>query len=64
VKCVDGLALLAKEGMVMQGVIDKRIEIGRCYGMEMNVRKQSNENFKTTISSNGGQKQRENVDFF
>jgi hypothetical protein len=26
-------------------------EIGRCYGMEMNVEKASNENFKTTNSS-------------
>ena len=33
-------------------MIDKLIEIGRCYGMEMNVGKKSNENFKTTIPSN------------
>jgi hypothetical protein len=33
-------------------MIDKLIEIGRCYGMEMSVEKnKSNENFKTTISS-------------
>ena len=33
-------------------MIDKLIEIGRCYGMEMNVeKKQNNENFKTTIAS-------------
>jgi hypothetical protein len=33
-------------------MIDKVIEIGRCYGMEMNVKKnKSNENFKTTITS-------------
>jgi hypothetical protein len=31
-------------------MIDKLIEIGRCYEMEMNVEKnQSNENFKTII---------------
>ena len=31
-------------------MIDKLIETGGCYGMEMNVeRKKSNENFKTTI---------------
>ena len=33
-------------------VIDKLIEIGRCYGMEINVEKnKSNENFKTTVAS-------------
>jgi hypothetical protein len=31
--------LLAKEGKVLQDMIDKLIEIGRCYGMEMNVEK-------------------------
>jgi hypothetical protein len=31
-------------------MLDKLIEIGGCYGMEMNVGKnKSNENFKTTI---------------
>ena len=41
-----------KEETVVQGTIDKLIEIGRCYGVEMNVEKnQNNENFKTTISS-------------
>ena len=34
-------------------MIDKLIETGRCYGMEMNVEKtKRNENFKTTIPSN------------
>jgi hypothetical protein len=32
--------MLAKEETVLQGVIDRLIEIGRCYGMEMNVEKQ------------------------
>jgi hypothetical protein len=33
-------------------VTSKLTEIGRCYGMEMNVEKnKSNENFKTTIAS-------------
>ena len=42
----------AKEEKVLQDMIDKLIEIGRCYGMEMNVEKnKSNENFKTTIAS-------------
>jgi len=31
--------LMAKEETVLQGIIDKLIEIGRCYGMEMNVEK-------------------------
>ena len=44
--------VLAKEEKVLQGMIDKLIETGRCYGMEMNVEKnKSNENFKTTIPS-------------
>jgi len=39
VKYADDLVLMAKEEMVLQGMIDKLIEIGRCYGMEMNVEK-------------------------
>jgi hypothetical protein len=31
--------LLAKEEKVLQDMIDELIEIGRCYGMEMNVEK-------------------------
>ena len=38
-KCADDLVLMAKEEMVLQGMIDKLIEIGSCYGMEMNVDK-------------------------
>jgi hypothetical protein len=46
------LVLLAKEEKVLQDMIDTLIEIGRCYGMEINVgEKKSNENFKTTIPS-------------
>ena len=37
VKYADDLVLLAKEGKVLQDMSDKLIEIGRCYGMEMNV---------------------------
>src|SRR5215471_8261451 len=52
VKYADDLVLLAKEEKVLQDMIEKLIEIGRCYGMELNVEKnKSNENFKTTISS-------------
>jgi len=50
VKYADDLALLAKEEKVLQDMIDKLIETGRCYRMKMNVEKnKSNENFKTTI---------------
>ena len=31
--------VLAKEEKVLQDMVDKLIEIGRCYGMEMNVEK-------------------------
>jgi hypothetical protein len=40
VKYADDLVLLAKEEMVLQDMTDKLIEIGRCYGMEINVEKQ------------------------
>ena len=39
VKYVDDLVLMAKEETVLQGMIDNLIEIGRYYGMEMNVEK-------------------------
>ena len=39
VKYADDLVLLAKEEKVLQDMIDKLNEIGRCYGMEMNVEK-------------------------
>ena len=39
VKFADDLAFLANEEQVLQDMIDKIIEIGRCYGMEMNVEK-------------------------
>ena len=48
VKYADDLVLMAREEMVLQGMIDKLIEIGR----QMNVGKKSNENFKITIPSN------------
>jgi len=37
VKYADHLALMAKEETVLQGMIDKLIETGRYYGMEVNV---------------------------
>jgi predicted nucleotidyltransferase len=39
VKYTYYLVLLAKEETVLQGMIDRLTEIGRCYGMEMNVEK-------------------------
>jgi hypothetical protein len=39
VKYADDLVLLAKEETVLQGTIDRIIEIGRRYGMETNVEK-------------------------
>jgi hypothetical protein len=39
VKFADDLVLLAKEEKALQDMIDKVIEIGRCYGMEKNVEK-------------------------
>ena len=39
VEYADDLVLLAKEEKVLQDMIDKLIEIGRCYGMELNVEK-------------------------
>ena len=38
-KYAEDLVLMAKEETVLQGMIDKLIETGRCYGMEMNVEK-------------------------
>jgi len=39
VKYTNDLVLLAKEENVLQKIIDKLVEIGGCYGMEMNVEK-------------------------
>jgi hypothetical protein len=37
VKYVEGIVLLAKEEAVLQGMIVRLMEIGKCYGMEMNL---------------------------
>jgi hypothetical protein len=39
VKYADDVVLLAKEKTMLQGMIDRLIEIGRRYGTEMNVEK-------------------------
>jgi hypothetical protein len=38
-KYADDVVLLVKEEMVLLAMIKRLIEIGRCYGMEMNVEK-------------------------
>ena len=48
VKNADDLVLMAKEETVLQDMIDKLTEIGRCYGMEMNVEKTKVMRPKTT----------------
>ena len=67
VKYADDLLLMAKEETVLQGMIDKLTEIGRCYGMEMNVKKTkvmriSRQPYPVTIIIE--QKQLENVECF
>jgi len=66
-KYVDDLVLMAKKEKVLQGMIDKLIEIGRCYGMEMNVEttkvmRISRQPLSVTIMID--QKQLENVECF
>jgi hypothetical protein len=59
--------LLAKDEKVLLGMMDKLFEIGRCYGMEMNVKKAkvmriSKQPFPVKIMTD--QKQLENVESF
>jgi len=59
VKYADDFLSLAKKENVLHDMIDKLIETGGCYGMEMNVggeeekkkKERERENFNTTISS-------------
>jgi len=37
VRHAEDLVLLTKEEKVLQGIIDRLTEAGRCHGMEMNV---------------------------
>ena len=67
VKYAADLVLMAKEETVLQGMIDKLIECGRYYGMEMNVEKTkvmriSRQPSPVTITID--QKQLENVKYF
>jgi hypothetical protein len=67
VKYADDLVLMAKEQTVLQGMTDKLIEIGRCYGMEMNVEKTKVMRISrqpTPVTIKIDQRQLENVKFF
>ena len=66
-KYADDLVLPAKEEKVLQKMTDRQIEIGGCYGMEMNAEKAkvmiiSRQPFPVKIMVD--QKQLENVDSF
>jgi hypothetical protein len=59
--------LLAKEEMVLQDMIDKLTEIGRCYGVEMNVEKTNVMRISrqpSPVKLMINQKQLKNVEFF
>jgi hypothetical protein len=59
--------LLAKGKMVLQGMLDRLTEIGRCYGMEMNVDKTKLMKISRELSTLQimiDQKQLENVEYF
>jgi hypothetical protein len=51
---------------VLQGKINRLLEIGRCYGIEINVEKnKGNENLETAISNtNCDGKQQGNMEYF
>jgi hypothetical protein len=65
VKYADDLVLLAREEKVLQGMVDRLIEIVKCNGMEMNV-----ENTKvmriskqsSSVQNTIGQKQLQDVE--
>jgi hypothetical protein len=66
VKYPDDLMLLDKEETVLQGMIERLIEIGRCYGMEMNVEKPNIMRISkqpSLIEIMTDQKQLENVEY-
>jgi len=67
VKYADDLVLLAKEEKVLQDMIDKITEIGRSYGMEMNVEKTEEMRISRqpfTVKLMIDQKQLENMEYF
>jgi hypothetical protein len=67
VKYADDLVLLAREEKVLQGMVDRLSEIGRRYGMEMNVEKTKVMRISRQPSPMKimiDQKQLENVEYF
>ena len=64
VKYADDLVLMAKEETVLQGMIDKLIEIGRRFDMEMNVEKTNVMRQPSPVTIMIYQKQLENVECF
>jgi len=67
VKYADDLVLLAKVEAVLQGWIERLIEIGRCCKMEMNVQKTKvvrNSRHPSPVQTMKVQKQLENVEYF
>ena len=66
-KYADNLMLLAKAEAVLQGMTERRVDIGRCYGMEMNVGKTKVMIISRQLSplqTMIDQKQPENVEYF
>jgi len=67
VKYANDLVLMAKEETVLQGMTDNLIEIGSCYGMEMNEEKTKVMRISRQLSSVTimiDQKQLENMECF
>jgi hypothetical protein len=67
VKYANDLVLLAKEEVVLHGMIGRLIEIGRCYGIELNVEKTKVMRIlrqPSPIQIMIDQKQPENVQYF
>jgi len=66
VKYANDLVLMAKEKTVLQGMIDRVNEIGKCYEMDMNVEKPKIMRISkqpSTIEIMMDQKQIENVEY-
>jgi hypothetical protein len=67
VKYADDLVLMAKEETVLQGMIDRLIDIGRFYSMEMNVEKTKVKGISrqpSPVTIKIDQQQLENVKYF
>jgi len=63
----NNMSILAKEGMVLQGTLDRLTEIGRCNGIEKNVGKTKVMRISrqpSPLQTLTDQKQVENVEYF